>query len=225
VASYFDQVRTNLTLDVPLADCQDTMRVLDLTEYHSLKPFSESLLANTIGISAIWYTKHPHGDKSDRLQFFLKPRRSSVGIFAKMMGTVSCVMEPPPNNSFADKTLEEYAAQEILRRFYYETGFNLYMQDHQLTENCINIIPLAFTRELARGGKPQFFFLLETPYISDKNLSKYFRKSFNGRRDFRNGLFSRMLTYCLSPETFTNFLFAFRHLQRNRHLDYIDLDD
>lgn len=142
-----------------------------------------------------------------------------------MLGTVSGVVEPPANDEFAYDTLEEYAKKEITREFYEETGYNEYMVSKSLPENKIKVVPLAFTRELIRGGKPQFFFLIITPEISDTELSIYFKKSFNGAEEFRNNIDSRIINYRMSPETQTNFLYALAYIQRFEKLEYIDLND
>ena len=85
------------------------------------------------------------------------------------------------------------------------------------------MIPLAFTRELARGGKPQFFFAINTPYVDEKHVAECFEMSFNGKEEFYNDLRSRFVMYKLSPETLTNLLLTYKYLQRKQKLDYIDL--
>ena len=62
LASYYDQVRTNLTIDMPLGVGR-TMRLEDLSGTKQLKKLSESILANTIGVSAIWIMPYKKGDK------------------------------------------------------------------------------------------------------------------------------------------------------------------
>lgn len=223
-AGYFDQVRTNLSLDYPI-DLGRSMRTEDLTNNKQLKPLHESILANTIGVSAIWVTPRKHRGKKLQYQVFLRPRSRQTGVFYDMLGTVSGVVEPPANDEFAYDTLEEYAKKEITREFYEETGYNEYMVSKSLPENKIKVVPLAFTRELIRGGKPQFFFLIITPEISDTELSIYFKKSFNGAEEFRNNIDSRIINYRMSPETQTNFLYALAYIQRFEKLEYIDLND
>ncbi|MBR4119584.1 MAG: hypothetical protein IKK64_05830 [Bacteroidales bacterium] len=223
-ASYYDQVRTNLTLDVPIVaeGSEDSMRVRDLSHNQCLKPFEESIMANTIGVSGIWYTQRSSIGRHDRIHFFLKPRKKGVGVFSSMLGTTSGVVVPP---SKPIASLEEYLIQEMRREFYEETGFKRYMADHNISEEEVQIIPLAFTRELLRGGKPQFFFIIKTPPISNRKWHKYFSKSFNGKEEFYDTPLSNTPIYKLSPETQTNLLYAYAYLQRNHGLGYIDLND
>ena len=221
-ASYFDQVRTNLTLDIPL-NFEDTMRILDLSDVRGLKSLNDSVMANTIGVSAIWFTQCPNEDKHDRIRFFMMPRKKTTGVFSDMLGTISGVVEPPVNDIFDVETLEDYAVKEIIREFYQETGYDKYMEQKELTESCFSVIPLAFTRELARGGKPQFFFAINTPYVDEKHVAECFEMSFNGKEEFYNDLRSRFVMYKLSPETLTNLLLTYKYLQRKQKLDYIDL--
>lgn len=220
-ASYFDQVRTNLTLDVPIK-FDETVRILDMDSSKRLKDLSESVMANTIGVSAIWFTECRNIDKSDRLRFYLRPRRESTGVFSNMLGTVSGVVEPPPNNIFTESTLEEFMIKEIRREFYQETGYDHYLHEHSMSEETVKIIPLAFMRELTRGGKPQFFFAINTPYATERELAKYFKLSYNGKEEFYSDFRSRFVIYNLSPETMVNLMLTYKYIQRKQNLPYID---
>ncbi len=223
---YFYEVRSCLTIDLPISDeSDDTMRTEDLTNDRTLKDFSQSMLANAIGVSAIWYTPRNSKNKGDRKQFFLKVRNERTAVFYDLLGTVSGNVEPPVNNKFEKiKYLEEYATQQILQEFYKETGYGNYKKDKNIADDDIKVKLLSFTREFARGGKPQFFFIIKTPYISDADMKTYFNKSFNGREEFNNSFISNLSMYGLSSETEANYLYALAYLQKNRHLDYIDLD-
>lgn len=220
-SSYFDQVRTNLTLDVPYR-LGETVRIADLGENGHLKDLSDSIMANTVGVSAIWVMECPNQDKDNRLRFFLRPRRGDNGVFTDMLGTISGVVEYPASKTFETPWLEDYLMKEIRREFYQESGFNGYIKDNSLSEDVVQIIPLAFMRELTRGGKPQFFFAITTPYVPERVISKYFKMSFNGREEFYSDFRSRFLVYNLSPETMTNMVLAYKYIQRNQKLNYID---
>ena len=223
-AGYFDQVRTNLTIDMPIS-LGSSMRTEDLSPDKQLRPLQESILANTIGVSAIWVTPLRKGDRRSRHQVFLRPRRKQTGVYYDLLGTVSGVVEAPEGDVFPCNRLEEYAKSEILREFYQETGYNLYLDSRQMSESVVEVVPLMFVRELIRGGKPQFFFLIVTPEISESQLTPFFKKSYNGTEEFRSAIDSRMFNYSLSPETQTNLIYALRYIQRNHHLDFIDLND
>lgn len=220
--TYFDAVRTNQTLDTPLdlPMLQTTMRQKDSDMNGDLKPFSQSLLANQIGVSAVWYMNCPQKSYKDRLQFFLKSRRSKLGIFMDMMGSI-CGTAQPPQGGFSNfNYLEDYVESEILRIFNQTTNIDKYIDAHE-----IEVVRLSFARELMRGGLPQFFFLIKTPYISDKKFFKHFKDSNASRKKYHNRLLSNALTPNIAPSIVVNFLFAFRHLQRDQHWDYINLDD
>lgn len=223
-AGYFDQVRTNLTIDMPIS-LGSSMRTEDLSPDKQLRPLQESILANTIGVSAIWVTPLRKGDRRSRHQVFLRPRRKQTGVYYDLLGTVSGVVEAPEGDIFPCCKLEEYAKSEILREFYQETGYKLYLDSRQMSESVVEVVPLMFVRELIRGGKPQFFFLIVTPEISESQLTPFFKKSYNGTEEFRSAIDSRMFNYSLSPETQTNLIYALRYIQRNHHLDFIDLND
>lgn len=223
-AGYHDQVRTNLTLDLPIG-LGMSMRTEDLSASKQLRPLEESVLANTIGVSAIWVTPCRKGDKKSRHQVFLRPRRKQTGVYYDMLGTVSGVVEVPDNDTFACETLEEYASSEIIREFYQETGYKQYLDSKSLPETVVQVVPLMFVRELIRGGKPQFFFLIVTPEISESELTPFFNHSYNGTEEFRSNIDARMINYRLSPETQTNLIYALRYIQRFQHLDFVDLND
>ena len=220
--TYFNQVRTNLTIDFPL-DAMRTMRTEDLSDNKTLKSFEESVLANTIGVSAMWMTPLARGRKKSSLQVFLKPRRATTGIYSDMLGTVSGVVEYPEGGIFNCASLEEYATAEILREFFQETGYDEYMKKAGVRMDDIHVIPLLFTRELVRGGKPQFFFLILTPSMKEKEIESFFKNSFNGKEEFQDGVLARFREFRMSPETGMNFLYALRYLQQNHYLGFVDL--
>lgn len=225
-ATYYDQIRTNLTLDVPLLDeGENTIRIMDLSQQKSLKPFEDSIMANTIGVSTIWYMNNKKGDKKNKLQFFLKPRQTQIGVFTNMLGTVSGVVEPISRKNKI-KTLEEHVTNEILREFFEETGFDRYMSDNNIAPSQITITPLAFCRELTRGGKPQFFFLIKTPHVTESDFYKYFKQSVDGKNEFKDEFLTKLPNYSLSPEVVMNYIYAFQYLQKERFdiHKYIDLD-
>lgn len=216
-ATYFDQIRTNLTLDMPLkGDEEKSIRIIDLEKDKVLKPLSYSIMANTIGVSAVWYTTVPQKEKRNGIQFFLKPRKLDTGVFYNSLGSISGVVEPPENDVFDVDTLEEYIKRELLREFHEENPAAKFF----FKENDIEIKPLAFVRELTRGGKPQFMFVIKTPYIDDSIMAKHFNKSL----EFDDSMISRLKLYDLSPETYVNYLYALSYIQKDEYLHYIDLN-
>ncbi len=223
---YYYEVRSCLTIDIPLScENEDTIRTMDLSADRSLKEFKDSILANAIGVSAVWYTSYNSQNKGDRKQFFLKVRNKKTAIFYDELGTVSGNVEPPKESSLEGVAyLEEYVEAHMLKEFYQETGYGDYMKCKGLTDKVVKIKLLSFNREFARGGKPQFFFIIMTPHISDSDLKQYFQKSIDGREEFNDSFVSNIAMHSLSPETEANYLYALSYLQRNQHLDFIDLD-
>lgn len=64
--------------------------------------------------------------------------------------------------------------------------------------------------------------MIVTPYVPERVLSKYFKISYNGKEEFYSDMRSRFMMYGLSPETMTNLILAYRYIQRNQRLDYVD---
>lgn len=224
-ATYYDQVRTNLTLDFLLPGIEEsTVRMLDLGPDNSLRPFEDSIMANTLGVSAVWVMVDDAASSRDRrFKFFLMPRRRKTGVYSGMLSSIGGVAKQPENMMFRSNDFVEYAATEMKREFVEECGVDTLVSSGVLDEADITMIPLAFVRDLDRGGKPQFFFLISTPVIPKKQLSAAFRKSFNGTDEFASGVMERMSTMYLSPETYSNLIYALRWLQRNNHTGFIDL--
>lgn len=171
----------------------------------------------------MWMTPLARGRKKSSLQVFLKPRRATTGIYSDMLRTVSGVVEYLEGGIFNCASLEEYATAEILREFFQETGYDEYMKKTGVRMDDIHVIPLLFTRELVRGGKPQFFFLILTPSMKEKEIESFFKNSFNGTEEFQDGVLARFREFRMSPETGMNFLYALRYLQQNHYLGFVDL--
>lgn len=194
---YFDQVRTNLTLDYPLTDGIQTLRALDLSEDKNLPPLNQSCLVNSLGVSAIVWIH-----QGDKKLFFTKVRKPSEGVFERMLGTVSGVVEPPTGRPMTD--LLEYAKEEISREMTAETGIG---QNH-----VERIIPLALCRELTRGGKPQFFFSIQLRDLEPEDAYECFRNSIEGLDEFYDGYLANatITRHALSPEFAANLLYFLR---------------
>jgi len=115
-STYFFQARTNLTLDYPL-DNQDTLRTVDLGPSNNLRSLEDSILLNSIGVSAVVYF-----DRNGELYFFMKYRRPDEGIFGRMFGTTSGVVTLSRGQPIT--SLVDYACTEMKREFYRETGLD-----------------------------------------------------------------------------------------------------
>ena len=224
-ATYFQQIRTNLTLDYPIyikgIDGDSTMRAYDYSAHKRLPELSESCLSNAIGVSAIWIM----GDRGNR-KVFLLPRKKKVGVFETKMGIPSGNVEMPDGNHFASHSLVEFLTLDIAREFAEETGlcgkniditkFSKPVPKPTMIEH-MKITPLAFVRELLRGGKPQMFFLIETPDIPVQILKKSFRKSL-GTEEFDDFI---LTSASPSSETMCNYIYAQKYLQKNLNTSFV----
>lgn len=192
--------------------------------YH-LPSFSESKLANVIGVSAIWCM----GDLPNP-KFFFMPRKKSVGVFERQYGLPSGDIECPRGDRFESDSLMSFLEWEIAREFAEETGIADVSKEFDkysipLNEKKIGlkipmkIIPLAFLRELYRGGKPQVFFLIMTDEMSEDEVERCFEKS-SGPKEFSNW---SIKPSDLSQEAICNYLYALEYLQHKDGEDLISL--
>jgi len=208
-SSYFKEVRAELSLDYPInGDPFDTMRIRDVGDDGNLRPLNDSILDNHIGVFTVvafcsdgnWY-------------FHMLPRQNKLGVFNGMLSSVSGGVEPPEQPV---SELVEYATQEIKREFHEETGLDPIQLEQ---EGRCTVVPLAFTRELSRGGKPQFFFLTMLRDISDKEFGKGF-KGAAWKNEFRSDFVSNItaLDDVFSPEFSTALFYAYEYLQKQRKI-------
>lgn len=206
-ASYYPQVRTNLTADYRLESGRiPTLRLLDMDDDRGLKPLEQSIMVNTIGTSAVVFYH-----KEGRLYFFMKLRKQ-LGIYENMFGTTSGEVENPPED-IEPRDLVSFVSEEMKREFSYETGLNS-------SKVIKSVRPLAFTRDLIRGGKPQFFFLIEIREVSKREFSSNFRKSIEGLDEFHNDLIYKLrFRSALSPEFALNLVYAIQALLSVKRLD------
>lgn len=205
-SSYFEQVRTNLSLDYIMRG-GSTLRAKDFGNSNQLPEFDKSLMVNSIGVSGVVYFS-----RGTRKYFLMKLRKGTEGVFELMFGTTSGVLElsvSQPNN------LVELASKEMLREFCEETGVS-----KEDAMSVVSVTPLAFTRELMRGGKPQFFFLLEIPEDLEKKFKESFRSSQDGLNEFHDSVLNKASSYhhALSPEFAANLYYAYRYFNLQNKL-------
>lgn len=221
-ASYFKQIRTNLSLDRPIdmPRCgETTLRKIELSGSNGMRlpSLRKSVLANVVGVSAIWCM----GDAGNR-KFYLLPRKGNVGVYEKKLGMPSGDADCPSHDRFQSDSLIEFLKAEMLREFAEETGIGdigmkQYVYSHPVDVTKISyytkieIIPLAFLREMLRGGKPQMFFLIRTEEIPYETLRRCFRFS-QGIREFSGSFFTKAK---LSTEVACNYLYAKAYLQQS----------
>lgn len=209
-SGYFDEVHTSLTLDYPLdSDLFETMRIKDLTSAGNLPAFNKSVLVNHLGVfSAValysdgnWY-------------FHMMPRKKNLGVFGGMLSSVSGVVEPPRQGSITELTT--FITEELKREMAEETGLDPAELERT---GRYTTVPLAFTRELSRGGKPQFFYLTVLHDITEKEFARAFKKT-KRQSEFRSDAFSNItaLDDVVSPEFSTCLLYSLMYMQKRRKL-------
>lgn len=163
-ATYFDQVGTNLTLDWASGCLGDlstaTLRNdIEKTIDGSLPRLKNSVLANTLGVAAMIVSR---GE-----DVLIPIRGSEQAVMVNGKGKFHC----SASGVFSwDKSVDEtvnldfnFFIDGMAREIYSETGL--------LKDEC-TITPLAFSRELIRGGKPQLFFVAETQITMDEIKSR-----------------------------------------------------
>ncbi len=259
---YHTQIKTNLSMDYrfringykkTMRDLEKEQHMLEQEEWgknnihndalhpNCLTSLENSLLANVIGVSAIWCMED---EDDEEPVFYLMPRNKKVGVYKNKLGMPSGDIEIPEyprktkeeQNHFRDKSLIEFLKWEIAREFAEETGIadkNRKLEDYsvEITKSKnrnkkpnekkitdeefikyyteMEIIPLALTREMIRGGKPQMFFLIKTKKIPKNDLKKCFLSSL-GIEEFDDKIFT---TATISAEVACNYLYAMEHIQ------------
>lgn len=162
-AKYFDQVGTNLTLDWASGLIKEnknkkkesdgkfsTTRNLDTREGGKLPELKHSMLANTLGVAVFVVEYHSENEKHPRIFIPIRSDKTAAMSEPKFHCSASGVFEWPENQEgqkfFTFDIFMEGMRKEITSEI-------------NLPDISYELIPLIFTRELARGGKPQLFFV------------------------------------------------------------------
>lgn len=158
LADYFDQVATNLTLDwasgrLDNVEGHPTLRsAIERPRDGRLLGLSDSAWANTLGVAAFLYT----GDR----RIFI-PIRGSEQAIMNGAGQLHCsasgvfqLDQAYAQGSGVGASMSFEFLTACMRRGILK---ELYLADHEY-----DLIPPAFAREIARGGKPQLFFAATT---------------------------------------------------------------
>ena len=154
-ATYFNQVGTNLTIDwaSDKIDDDSSSTIRNNIESHENGKFpklKESVLANTLGVAVVLVN-------SKTKEVLIPIRGYEQAIMTTKKGKFHC-------SASGVFELDDFPSKgEILT-------FDIFMQGMQkeikeeigLENDSYKLIPLAFTIELARAGKPQLFFIAET---------------------------------------------------------------
>jgi len=154
-ATYFDQIATNLTLDWASGVLGEDESLTIRNHYEKnhnglLPPLESSILANTLGVAVIVVNPNTK-------EVLIPIRGNEQAIMNEGIGKFHCSASGVfawDESDNIKKTLSfDFFSQGMEKEIEREIG---------LKPEQYNLIPLAFTRELVRGGKPQLFFIAET---------------------------------------------------------------
>lgn len=150
---YFSQIGSNITMDWASGHLSDkvddriaTIRnCIERPHGGMLLPFSESVLANTLGVATFLYTIDG--------QILIPIRGNSQAIMSEGKGKFHC----SASGVFKWQNFEGVGKSARFDKFIEGMHDEIYRELH-ITQDTYEIVPLAFARELSRGGKPQLFF-------------------------------------------------------------------
>jgi hypothetical protein len=155
-ATYFDQIGTNLTVDWAstfIDENNPSATIRNNIEGHEdgkLPKLKTSILANTLGVSVVLVNKITK-------DVLIPIRGVEQAIMTNGVGQFHC-------SASGVFELDNFPSNgEILKFDIFLNGMHKEIQEEiGLTKKFYELIPLAFSRELVRGGKPQLFFIAET---------------------------------------------------------------
>jgi catechol 2,3-dioxygenase-like lactoylglutathione lyase family enzyme len=172
-AMYFDQVGTNLTLDHPFDQsiCESGHETRNVREWDLLNgggpmllpPLNSSRLANTIGVAIGVTAKDQFGQR----QILKRLRGGNVAVYENQWHVPFSFALAWPEGLEPGETL---TLSELIARDY----------GYELAEELPGIEPtdfypprpLAFCRDMVRGGKPQFFYEIQSRLSVDELRSR-----------------------------------------------------
>lgn len=155
LANYFDQIATNLTLDWASGVLGEDESLTIRNNYEKahdglLPPLMSSILANTLGVAAIIVNPNTK-------EVLIPIRGNEQAIMVEGVGKFHCsasgVFACDESENIKNTLSFDFFSQGMEKEIESEIG---------LKPEQYDLIPLAFTRELVRGGKPQLFFIAET---------------------------------------------------------------
>jgi len=146
-ATYHDQAKSNLVLDFDRDSPGKylTLRKQIASQYGSrLPPLSDSRLANTIGVAALIF----YWNGKDLVPYIVR-RVQKIGVFPGGLHCTASGVAKWPTGPMAPtfKDLTDHMFDELEE----EVGLK--------REDIVELRPMALCREMARGGKPQIFYV------------------------------------------------------------------
>ena len=148
-AEYNDQRRSNLVLDFRVSGLPTLREMLQAEYGPQLPPLSDPRLANTLGIALLVLVS----EGTRPLGYCVKRAKKGVAVFQNTWAcTASGAAKWPAQAD--EETFWAHIVRDMLAELEEEVG---------LTEQDLGFfMPVAFSREMHRGGKPQMFFLAST---------------------------------------------------------------
>lgn len=144
-AHYFDQAKSNLILEWKSKNNTTLNNYLNHEYGNSLPPIEDKKLANTIGIASLLF----YINKGKWVPYFVK-RVKKVAVFPGVIQcTASGVAKWPSKNN--NPSFYNFFIDHMYYEFEEEVGLK--------KNDILELVPIAFCREFARGGKPQLFFV------------------------------------------------------------------
>ncbi len=185
-AQYFQQVASNFILDkkmphgfFPTNSAEiDTIRKWDMAQagvQDRFPSYSKSILANTIGVAVAVYTLN---DNHQKVYLTRKRTNKTVMTFKDTEHLIfSFALKIHEGANLSSKgTIKDLIRPSFEKEQMSELGF--------LDKSFERVRPLAFCREMQRGGKPQFFLEMELKESYDELKKKIAEKDEKGNTDF-----------------------------------------
>ena len=192
-ASYFQQRQSNLALDYQYKTITGTVLTMrDLLRQQfglSLPPLNDRRMANTLGIAALIMVR-----EAGELTPYLVSRSRDGAVFnqgGEWHCTASSVAKLPDG---PDRTPYFYK-DSMLKELDQEVG----ILEHELE----TLEPVAFCREMTRGGKPQMFFLGVTS-LDRAALARKLSEAQRKNKARGQGVENTPMPFMRSPEALTD---------------------
>lgn len=136
--------KTHMCLDAPIGDNNDTIR----HRVHGDKglcSLEESRLGNALGVNTLLFTADG--------ELVIQKRSRSVAVFGSLFG-------PPSSGDFEADDFRPAGESFRTIPFFRESKEELHIHYNDINKESVKF--LGITRELARGGKPEMFFMAMT---------------------------------------------------------------
>ena len=172
-AKYFQQIASNIIADrkfnpEKFPDSEKLITTIRQWDMHqagvsnTLPSFTDSKLANTIGVAVAVFTRNAQGQKV----FLTRKRSDKTAVYPNSIHlpftfalTINDFKNLPKEGTIKDLIRPCFEREQIAELGFFDKSFKY-------------IKPIAFCRELIRAGKPQFFFEMEMTESVDELKKK-----------------------------------------------------